>query len=177
MTDAIGVLLAFIALLVAWRQWKKTARAAVRDYLFNLRDELREHYVANGLDMTDGAYGEIRESINNLLRYTKDMRMVGFLYFAAHADRAALDTVAAEFEESIKNCDEATKKLIKRTRRKACDIVLAYMATTSIGFISAMLVMLAYLLPKKILTRVKRCLNNLFVFKPATLVYAATLME
>lgn len=177
MTDAIGVLLAFIALLVAWKYWKKTARAAVRDYLFNLRDELREHYVANGLEMTDGAYGTVRGSLNDLLRYTKDMRMVGFLYFVSHADRDAINASAADFEEAIKNCDEATKKLLKRIRRKACDAILAYMAATSVGFLSATVVMLAYLLPKKILSTGKRFLGNLVVFRPATVVCAATFMD
>ncbi|MBR3583583.1 MAG: hypothetical protein IKO01_09125 [Kiritimatiellae bacterium] len=175
MSATIGTFFAFIALLIAWNRLKKVARAVVRDKLFALRDTLRQHYVANGLDMTDGTYGQIRGLLNNLLRYTKDMRMVGYLYFAAHVDQSDVDAAATKFDESLRKCDEATAKLIRGIRKKACDIILLYMAATSLSFISAMVAILIYLLPKKLLASIKRCMNNLFVFKPSTLVYAATL--
>ena len=50
MKEMFGILIAFIALIIAWKCWKKTARAMVRDKIFDLRDELRNHYVNNGLE-------------------------------------------------------------------------------------------------------------------------------
>lgn len=173
MIEAIGALLAFTALLVAWKCWKKTARAAVRDRLFDLRDELRAHYVRNNLDMTDGVYGKTRELLNKMLLYAKSMRMMGYIVFASQIDRSVVEAAAADFDESIKKCDDATAKLIKRIRRQACEAILVYMAATSLGFISASIVTVLSLLPAKTISALKRCVHTLVEFKPATLEYVA----
>lgn len=172
MTTILGTLLAFIALLAAWRCWKKTARAAVRDRLFELRDELRDHYVRNGLDMTDGTYGRVRDLLNNMLRYTKGMRMMGYLYFATHVDRETVEAAAAEFEASIQKHDADTIRLITRIRHRACSAVFLYMGETSLGFLSASAVVIAAILPKKILSVLKRCLKTVIEIKSDTLEYA-----
>lgn len=173
MTEAIGALLAFLALLVAWKCWKKTARATVRDRLFVLRDELRNHYTANGLDMTDGVYKKTRTFLNRLIRYTKSMRMIGYLYFASHVDRATLKATDEDFEASLQNCDVATERLIRRIRRQACASVFLYMGATSIGFLSAGVIIGISLLPAKSIVAIKRCLNSLIEVRPATLECAA----
>ena len=60
----LDTLVAFVILVFAWRCWKKTARGVVRDRIFDLRDELRNYYVENGLDMNDGAYARtIKQSL------------------------------------------------------------------------------------------------------------------
>ena len=173
MKEMLGIFVAFIALLIAWRCWKKTVRAMVRDRLFDLRDELRDHYVENGLDMNDGAYAQTRERLNNLLRYTKSMRMIGYIYFSAHVDREMVEATAADFEAVIQECDCETAKLIHRIRRQSCEAILLYMASTSLGFISAVILMFICFLPSKIIDALKRCLRSVFDLKPATLECAA----
>lgn len=172
MNIILDTLLAFVVLVLAWRCWKKTARAFVRDRLFDLRDELRNHYVENGLDMNDGAYAKIRELINCQLRYAKDMRMIGYLYFSAHVSDEMVRTAASAFDETIRKCDAKTAELVARIRRQACEAILLYMAATSLGFISAAIVMFIYFLPAKIELAIKKCASSLFEFKPATLEYA-----
>ena len=173
MNIILDTLVAFVVLVITWRYWKKTARAMVRDRLFDLRDELRNHYVENGLDMNDGAYERTRERLNNLLRYTKAMRMIGFIYFSAHIDKEMVDETAAEFDAAIKMCDSKTAALIERIRRQSCETILLYMAATSLGFISAAGLLFIYFLPAKIVDALKRCLRSLFDFKPATMECAA----
>lgn len=173
MREMLGIFVAFIALLVSWRCWKKTARAMVRDRLFDLRDELRNHYVENGLDMNDGAYAKTRDRLNNLLRYTKEMRMIGYIYFSANVNKEMVDATAAEFDSVIQECDNKTAELIGRIRRQSCETILLYMAATSLGFISATILMLVYMLPSKIIDALKQCLRSVFDFKPATLECAA----
>ena len=173
MKEMLGIFVAFISLIIVWRCWKKTARAMVRDRLFDLRDELRNHYVENGLDMNDGAYERTRERLNNLLRYTKAMRMIGFIYFSAHIDKEMVDKTAEEFDAAIKMCDSKTAALIERIRRQSCETILLYMAATSLGFISAAGLLFIYFLPAKIVDALKRCLRSLFDFKPATIECAA----
>lgn len=173
MREMLGIFVAFVALLVSWRCWKKTARAMVRDRLFDLRDELRNHYVENGLDMNDGAYAKTRERLNNLLRYTKEMRMIGYIYFSANVDKEMVDATAAEFDSVVQKCDSKTAELIGRIRRQSCETILLYMAATSLGFISATVLMFIYMLPSKIVDALKKCLRSIFDFKPATLECAA----
>lgn len=171
--EILEILIAFVTLVAAWRCWKKTARAAVRDRLFDLRDELRNHYVEVGLDMNDGVYELIRGRINKLLRYTKDMRMIGYLYFSTHIDNAQVQAESEELEHNISKCDHDTAELIRRIRHQACETVLLYMAATSLGFISAVIIMLVYLLPSKIARSIKRCIRSFIEIKPETLEYAA----
>lgn len=173
MNIILDTLVAFMVLVIVWRCWKKTARAMVRDRLFDLRDELRNHYVENKLDMNDGAYERTRERLNNLLRYTKAMRMIGFIYFSAHIDKEIVDETAEEFDAAIKMCDSKTAALIERIRRQSCETILLYMAATSLGFISAAGLLFIYFLPAKIVDALKRCLRSLFDFKPATIECAA----
>ena len=173
MNIILDTLVAFVVLVITWRHWKKTARAMVRDRLFDLRDELRNHYVENGLDMNDGAYERTRERLNNLLRYTKAMRMIGYIYFSAHVDKEMVDETAAEFDAVIKKCDSKTATLIERIRRQSCETILLYMAATSLGFISAAVLLFIYFLPARIIDALKRCMRSLFDFKPATLECAA----
>ena len=173
MKEMLGIFLAFIALIISWHCWKKTARAMVRDRLFDMRDELRNHYIENGLDMNDGAYARTRERLNCLLRYTKQMRMIGYIYFSAHIDKEMVASASAEFDESIQKCDNKTAELISRIRRQSCETILLYMAATSLGFISASVLVFIYFLPARIADALKRCLRSIFEFKPATLEYAA----
>lgn len=173
MKEMFGILIAFIALIIAWKCWKKTARAMVRDKIFDLRDELRNHYVNNGLDMNDGAYEKARERLNNLLRYTKEMRMIGFIYFSSKVDKETITATSDEFDTLIKKCDRPTADLIEKIRRQSCEAILLYMAATSLGFISAAFLLLIYALPEKIGNALKACAKSVFEFKPATLEYAA----
>ena len=173
MREMLGIFVAFVALLISWRCWKKTARAMVRDRIFDLRDELRNHYVENRLDMTDGAYGRMRDLLNNLLRYTKDMRMIGYLYFSAHVSDSMVDEASSEFKAAMEKCDTNTAEFIGRIRRQACEAILLYMAATSLGFISAVAIMFIYLLPAKIVSAIKACVRSLVEIKPATLELAA----
>lgn len=173
MVILLDTLVAFLVLVFAWRYWKKTARGAVRDRIFDLRDELRNHYVENHLDMEDGAYAKTRDRLNNLLRYTKDMRMIGYLYFSCHVDGEMVDAAAVEFDALIQKCDSKTAALITEIRRQSCEAILLYMAATSLGFISATILMVVYALPTKIVNAFKKCLRSVLEFKPATLEYAA----
>lgn len=169
----LDTLVAFIVLVLAWRQWKKTARGAVRDKIFDLRDELRNYYVENGLDMRDGAYERTRNLLNRLLRYTKSMRMIGYIYFSSHIDKEMVDSASAEFDAVIQKCDKNAVDLITRIRRQACQAIFLYMAATSLGFISAALMMFVYAMPTKIISVFKKSLNSICEFNTSTLEYAA----
>lgn len=172
MIEVLLTLVGVVALIVSWRAWKKTARGAVRDRLFELRDEWRNHYVRFGLDMQDGAYGEIRDLINCMLRYTKRMRMIGFIYFTSNVNSEDVEKSTLRIESALGKCDVKTKELAQRIRRQASEAILLYMASTSLGFISAAAFMFIYILPDKILSALKTCLRSLFDVKPNTIEYA-----
>lgn len=173
MIDLLLTLTGFIVLIVSWRAWKKTARATVRDRLFELRDEWRNHYVDRDLDMADGTYAEIRNLINCMLRYTKRMRMIGFIYFAANISDDDVRESASRIEASIEKANGPTRELALRIRRQASESVLLYMASTSLGFISAGLAMFAYMLPNRILSAIKAGIRSVIDVKPDMLLCAA----
>lgn len=164
------VLSGFVVLCLAWRQWKISMRDIVRDRLFELRDEWRNHYVENGLDMTDGAYAEIRDLINCMLRYTKQMRMIGYIYFAAHVDSRDVEESASRIASALGACGRKdTRDLAAQIRQQASEAVLLYMASTSLGFISTAVCMFVYLLPDRALSALKSCARSVFDVKPNTL--------
>jgi len=173
MLDLILFLVGCIVIIVSWGAWKKTARAVVRDRLFELRDEWRDHYVDNGLDMQDGTYSDIRDLINGLLRYTKRMRMIGFAYFAANISDDEVRKSASRIDASIEKVCGQTRDLALRIRQQASESVLLYMASTSLGFISAGVVMFAYLLPNRILSAIKTFLRSVINVKPDMLLCAS----
>lgn len=174
MINMFMLLVGFIILIISWRAWKKTARAAVRDRLFSLRDEWRNHYVDNNLDMLDGTYANIRNLINDMLRYTKRMRMIGFLYFAANVSKEDVLESSSRIDASIDKCSAETKELAIRIRRQASESILLYMASTSLGFISAAVFMFVYMLPNKIFSAIKSGVRALVDIKPDTLEYVVS---
>lgn len=173
MIDLLLIFVGFIALIVSWKAWKKTARAVVRDRLFELRDEWRNHYVDNNLDMLDGTYSDIRDLINGMLRYTKRMRMIGFIYFAAHISGDEVKKSTSRIDTSIGKVNGPTHDLACRIRQQASEAVLFYMASTSLGFLSAGVVMFVYLLPNRILSAVKSCIRSVIDVKPDMILCAA----
>ena len=114
-----------------------------------------------------------RERLNNLLRYTKDMRMIGYLYFSSHIDGEMVDAATYEFDSIVQQCDNDTAALIARIRRQACEVIFLYMAATSLGFISAAILVVVSALPQKVLNALKQSIRSVFEFKPSTIEYAA----
>ena len=80
MATLISILISFTLLTIAWHCWKITLRDWVRDRLFDLRDEWRTYWVATGRDMNAKTYKDVRDYLNNYLRYTNDLRFVTLFY-------------------------------------------------------------------------------------------------
>jgi hypothetical protein len=53
----------------AVREWKRTQRDFYRNELFSLRDDLREYFYVNNLDMNSRIYKNTRDLINSHLRF------------------------------------------------------------------------------------------------------------
>lgn len=121
--------------------------------------------------MLDGTYSDIRDLINGMLRYTK--RMIGFIYFATHISSDEVKKSASHIDTSIGKVNGSTQDLACRIRQQAIEAVLLYMASTSLGLLSAGVVMLVYLLSNKILSAVKSCIRSVIDVKPDMLLCAA----
>jgi len=169
MTVTIGSFIALLLLLLAWRNWKATARDAVRDTIIDLRDEWRNYYVDNNFDMRDGCYADMRDLLNGMLRYTKRMRMIGYFYFAVKIDKAVVENFQNRQQTILANVEPQIADKAKLIRRKASEAILAYMAATSLGFISAVVLMTIYLLPSKIINWLKSGVKSVFALRTETL--------
>ncbi len=134
----MGTIIAMLVLLPvlghAWHSWKHTMRDYVRDQLFILRDEWRDHWVENGLDMKNPAYANVRDYINCCLRYTKHFRLVELFYYAHHKARVrTADDDARFFKTGRRDLDALAQTL----RHRAIRQIQLYMVTTSLIMLPA----------------------------------------
>lgn len=173
MIETIGCFVAFLLLCFSWRNWKITARDAVRDRIIGLRDGWRRFYIENGYDMDDGAYVEVRNLLNGMLRYTKRMRMIGYMYFSIMVDEEIVARNSRAFDTAIGKSNEAIQARAKLVRRKAAEAIMIYMALTSLGFISGVVGMAIYMFPSKAIKWLRSWLRSMFDFKADTLGCAA----
>ncbi len=131
MTALFLTFVCLFVLRVAWGAWKSTCRDVARDKLFDLRDEWREFFVANGLSMELPEYAKVRGMVNDYLRYTARFRLVGLVYTAFFAPRELYLEVAERMDEEFRSADARIAAEINRIRAKAVSAIQEYMLCTS----------------------------------------------
>lgn len=121
-------------LFAAWRLWKRVVRDMVRDSLFDLRDNWRDHWVMENKDLANPFYGYVRNQINGYLRYTAQWRVLDTWYIVRHIDKIA--PVAKEYsarkmpEPAAPDSDAS--KLAAKIRTDSIQAMRAYMMLTSV---------------------------------------------
>lgn len=132
MTAMFLTFVGLIALRIAWGAWKSTCRDVARDRLFDLRDEWREFFVANGLSMELPEYAKVRGMINDYIRYTARFRLFGLLFTALVVPREVCFETAARTDEEFRSSNPRVAMEIARIRHRAVSAIQVYMLRTSI---------------------------------------------
>lgn len=132
MTALFLTFLGLFILRVVWGAWKSTCRDVARDRLFDLRDEWREFFVANGLSMELPEYAKVRGMVNDYLRYTARFRLVGLLFTAFVVPREVCFEAAAKADEEFRTSNPRIAMEIARIRHRAVSAIQEYMLVTSI---------------------------------------------
>ena len=121
-------------LFAAWRLWKRVVRDMVRDSLFDLRDNWRDHWVMENKDLANPFYGYVRNQINGYLRYTAQWRVLDTWYIVRHIDKivpVAKEYSARKMPEPAAPDSDASK-LAAKIRTDSIQAMRAYMMLTSV---------------------------------------------
>lgn len=123
-----------LLLLAVWHFiLKRTILDSHRDQLFDLRDKLRETFVAEGWDMHSPLYRRLRDLINGYLRFTESYSFGEFVFLerevrsnhrlqAALKERMAKDFVVTQAEQA---------KFVAKLRNDAVSVMMSYMILSS----------------------------------------------
>lgn len=147
MATLISILISFTLLTIAWHCWKITLRDWVRDRLFDLRDEWRTYWVATGRDMNAKTYKDVRDYLNNYLRYTNDLRFVTLFYLCVKIKNPLLQVITADHNKLFATPDADLSAVIQKIRLRAAFAVQAYMCFTSLLAVGILFIVIVSLFP------------------------------
>lgn len=169
-TFAAGVLL----LILVWKMMlKKTILDHHRDQLFDLRDELRERYLKEGMDLGSPVYRHLRDLINGYLRYTETYRLSKISYIKGqlkhHPD--VVQFYRARMEKHFETKNPTESELTNEFRFRALEITTQYMTFGS-GFLMVLTLFVfpfvsVWLLIKALNNCVHRSVNKVILWSNA----------
>jgi D-alanyl-lipoteichoic acid acyltransferase DltB (MBOAT superfamily) len=157
MATLISILISFTLLTIAWHCWKITLRDWVRDRLFDLRDEWRTYWVATGRDMNAKTYKDVRDYLNNYLRYTNDLRFVTLFYLKIK--NPLLQVITADHNKLFATPDADLSAVIQKIRLRAAFAVQAYMCFTSLLAVGILFIAIVSLFPLLIRHPIKAAMS------------------
>lgn len=143
----LSLLIGLVALFAAWGSWKDVNAEITRDMLFDLRDEWRVFWSETGRSFDEPIYGQVRERLNQHLRYTKTFRFVGLLYCIFRFKRVlrigkSIPVLSFPQDSRI---DEEVKSISKR----AIDAIRGYMILSSLFLFPVLVGTCVYLIVKQ----------------------------
>ncbi len=133
----INTILFGINIILSILIWKLILKPSILDYfrdkLFDLREETRAYYIVNDIPLSDSSYKNLRELLNNYLRFTENMSLVGIIFLAKkiHKNREIYEYITKEVDSKFKFQDEQLDIIAKKVREKSSSIVLNYMVFSS----------------------------------------------
>lgn len=117
--------------------WDKVLKPSIldnyRDKLFDLREEVREYYLANGIPLSHNTYIQLRNLINSHLRFTEEMSLIKVAFFASRIEKnkSLRDYIQRSIESNFTTDNKKLSIFIKSARKKAIDILFEYMIFSS----------------------------------------------
>jgi hypothetical protein len=156
--------------------WEKVLKPSIldnyRDKLFDLREEVREYYLANGIPLSHNTYIQLRNLINSHLRFTEQMSFIKVAFFASRIEknRDLKNYIQRSIESNFATNNKDLFLFIKTTRKKAVDILQKYMIFSSPTLIiSLILVHIAGITRPVVVDQVERIWNRICLWCKSTL--------
>jgi len=75
----INILVCILGLCFIWALWQKVCLDSCRDRLFDLREDVRDHFV-NSVGLGHPLYKEIRDAINAIIRFTEEFDILTIFF-------------------------------------------------------------------------------------------------
>jgi len=126
-----------LLLIAVWKfMVRKTILDNSRDQLFDLRDEVRATFVANGWDMDSPIYRSLRNLLNGHLRFTEEFSIWKIVFFnnSVRHQKNLTDQMRIQFEKVFSVDEPKQKEFVLSIRRRAITSVLKF-AMFSSGFL------------------------------------------
>ncbi|WP_028222496.1 hypothetical protein [Paraburkholderia oxyphila] len=123
-----------LLLLVTWRYALRPAiLGCFRDQLFDLRDEIREHFVHEPGGLSRPIYGNLRTLINSYLRFAENFNLPQFLLIerSIKKNQGLVDVIAKQVDKSFHSTLSADQKYAADIRRRAGRIMMRYALASS----------------------------------------------
>ena len=136
MIDALFFGINFLLILLIWRfGWKVVALNKARDDLFEIRDELRDYFIGNEIPLTHASYKQLRDRINNYIRFTEEATLINLMCFSLAIDKNKeiqdiYIRISKEKDKIFEN--EVIKQFADNVRTKAAETLTVYMVKTSV---------------------------------------------
>ncbi len=125
---AISVLL----VMAAWAAKNKTALDRVRDDLFDLRDEVREKFLALPEGLNHPLYRALRDHINNYIRFAENLRFTGMVWFSVNVPQDILAEIDRRMNARYATGDAELAGYVKEIRSRSVHIMQEFMLITSL---------------------------------------------
>ncbi len=145
MINTVFFVINVIFTIIIWRYLlRKSILDHYRDKLFDLRDDVRNYYIANHIPLSDETYKNIRDLINSHLRFTEKMSLVEVIFFskAIDDDNELKNYIKNNIDNKFKTSDKNLNSFIKETRDKSSLILFDYMV-----FSSPLLILMFFMIP------------------------------
>lgn len=153
--------LALLMFFTAFNLYRRVMLDDYRDRLFDLRSELRDYYLRNGISMDSSHYIAMRRLLNGYIRYLEDNRFTTLVYFAHMLKKrnVNVDEIVEKLERSLKSGIPDVDIFTKSLRHKAVRITQQYMLSTSCTVLVLSLAVIPAALAQFLMDRTR----NLFV--------------
>lgn len=131
----------FLLLFVLPKAWETTVLGSVRDELFDLREDLRQHFIDTGRPLDHPLYINLRSLLNSYIRFLEINSIWWVIGFqrSKHQNPDDLAILNEEIENLYKTKHEDLKELTAKTRKKSVELVQTYMVTSSLWFLIVVL--------------------------------------
>lgn len=156
MIESIQLAIGLVGLLFTWSVVvRKTVLDARRDQLFDLRDDVRKFFVHHHISLDSKEYRQLRDLINGYLRYTEEMSLSGFSWFAGEISRnGALEAyLAKKLEHALKTDNEHLREFICETRNRASEVAANYVVEKSGAAMFFVVLMVMFVLPYQLVVK------------------------
>jgi hypothetical protein len=138
---SMNVLLFGINLIVAYFVWdliwKRTAIDHYRDKLFDLRDEVREHFLKHELALDGDVYRGLRDLLNAHIRYIEQLTFRRYVAttVAMHTHPELAQRLRDDVAKKTETDNAELASYVADVRQRSIQIMLGYMGETSLFFL------------------------------------------
>jgi hypothetical protein len=162
------VLLCGIGLLLCLASWRWMYQPSLldqaRDKIFDLRQDVRSHFIEKGYGLDHPIYKALRDLINGHLRYTRDASLIRFLYMVFFMQRNPVFArqYKTKMDKQFASKDKDLELFANNVRMMVFAFMLEYLVKKSLVLLVMLRLAIAFAWLKRVATAAKRAMVGEF---------------